>query len=224
MTVPTVTGASSSRCSAARRRWPLAARAQQPGKTARIGVFVGAGNPVMAPAYRAFLDELQKSGFSEGQNLLVDQRPTDQDLPTLTAQAAEMVRSNPDVLVALGAEPILQASLAREPAQFRSCSSPTITIRLHGATCRAWPTPGGNATGVFLRQTELAEKQVELLTQAFPGRTRLAVLWDDISAAPVRGCGTARQSCSAFRFSRSKMDRPPYDIEARLPEHGECRN
>ena len=42
--------------------------------------------------------------------------------------------------------------------------------------------PGGNVTGIFLRQTELAEKQVELLTRGVPDRKRLAVLWDDISA------------------------------------------
>ena len=37
-------------------------------------------------------------------------------------------------------------------------------------------------TGIFLRQTELAEKQVELLSEAFPDRKRLAVLWDAVSA------------------------------------------
>jgi ABC-type uncharacterized transport system substrate-binding protein len=42
--------------------------------------------------------------------------------------------------------------------------------------------PDGNVTGVFLRQTELAEKQTELLWQAFPDRTRIGILWDAISA------------------------------------------
>jgi hypothetical protein len=43
--------------------WPLAARAQQASKAARIGIFVGANNPVIGPAYRAFLDELRRAGF-----------------------------------------------------------------------------------------------------------------------------------------------------------------
>ena len=42
--------------------------------------------------------------------------------------------------------------------------------------------PGGNITGIVSLQTELAAKQVELLTQALPDRTRLAILWDAISA------------------------------------------
>ena len=42
--------------------------------------------------------------------------------------------------------------------------------------------PDGNVTGVFLRQTELAEKQTEQLWQAFPDRTRIGILWDALSA------------------------------------------
>ena len=42
--------------------------------------------------------------------------------------------------------------------------------------------PGGNIIGIVSLQTELAAKQVELLTQALPDRTRLAILWDAISA------------------------------------------
>ena len=64
------------RCWAPRRLskpWPL--RAQQAGKTFRIGVFSGSpDNPIMGPAYRAFLEELQKLGFTEGQNLTVEFR------------------------------------------------------------------------------------------------------------------------------------------------------
>jgi putative ABC transport system substrate-binding protein len=165
----------------------------------------------MAPAYRAFLDELRRSGFSEGQNLIVDQRPTDQDLPTLTAQAAEMVRTNPDVLVALGAEPALQAFTRA------SRTAPIVFVAnnydpIARGYVRSLANPGGNATGVFLRQTELAEKQVELLTQAFPGRARLAVLWDDISAAQFEAA-ERRAKLLGLAVRSLKMGQPPYDIE-----------
>jgi putative ABC transport system substrate-binding protein len=59
--------------------WPLAARAQQTGRAARIGVFTGATIPVMATAYRAFVDELRRLGFGEGQNLIIELRPGDQE-------------------------------------------------------------------------------------------------------------------------------------------------
>jgi DNA-binding LacI/PurR family transcriptional regulator len=92
--------------------FPLAARAQPAGKIARIGIFAGAANPVIAAAYRAFLDELRKAGFNEDQNLLVDHRPTDQDSSSLSADAAEMIRSKVDVIVATGSEAALQAAVA----------------------------------------------------------------------------------------------------------------
>jgi putative ABC transport system substrate-binding protein len=190
---------------------PLAVRAQQPGKPARIAVFAGAENPVMAPAYRAFVNELRKSGFNEGENLVVDQRPTDQDLPALTAQAAEMVRANPDVLVALGAEPALQAFMQASrtiPVVFVANNYDPIAQ----GYVRSLANPGGNATGVFLRQTELAEKQVELLTQAFPDRTRMAVLWDDTSAAQFEAA-ERRAKLLRLEVQSLKMDHPPYDIE-----------
>ncbi len=74
--------------------------------------------------------------------------------------------------------------------------------------------PGRNVTGVSLRQTELAEKQVELLTQAFPDRTRLAVLWDHVSAHQFEAAQRRAETCCAWRCISRKMENPPYDIAA----------
>ena len=192
--------------------WSFAARAQQPGKPARIGVFGSAGNPVMGPAYRAFLEELRKSGFNEGQNLVVDQKPTDQNLSALNEQAAEMVRADPDVLVALGAEPVLQAVLRASqtiPIVFVANNYDPIARGYVKSLAR----PGGNATGVFLRQTELAEKQVELLRQAFPDRSRLAVLWDNTSVSQFEAA-ERRAALLRLEVGSHKLENPPYDIDA----------
>ena len=72
---------------------PPAADAQMAaGKPARVGLFAS-DNPVMGPATDAFLDELRRAGFVEGQNLTVDRRSTAQDLTAFQVQAAEMVRT-----------------------------------------------------------------------------------------------------------------------------------
>jgi putative tryptophan/tyrosine transport system substrate-binding protein len=73
--------------------------------------------------------------------------------------------------------------------------------------------PDGNVTGVFLRQTELAEKQTELLWQAFPNRTRIGILWDDISADQF---SAAERWAKIFglRVHPLKLENPPYDFEA----------
>src|SRR5262249_43918121 len=90
--------------------WPLAARAQQAGRIYRIGFFggfsVGAPGPetVMGLGYPAFRDELRKRGFIDGRNLVVELRSTRQEASRLYADAAELVRSNVDVIVAAGPE------------------------------------------------------------------------------------------------------------------------
>ena len=73
--------------------------------------------------------------------------------------------------------------------------------------------PGGNATGIFLRQTELAEKQVELLSEAFPDRKRLAVLWDTVSADQFK-FAERRAKVLGLQVRSQKMENPPYDFEA----------
>jgi putative ABC transport system substrate-binding protein len=90
--------------------WPLGSRAQ-PGMR-RIGVLAAAAdNPIMGPAYRAFLDELRTLGFEQGQNLAVEHRSTERDFAALSADARELVRGKVDALVALGAEPSLKACI-----------------------------------------------------------------------------------------------------------------
>jgi len=91
--------------------WPLSARAQQLlNKLARIGLLQPSlDNPVVARGYPAFLDELKKSGFSEGQNLTIQFVRLDQDTQSLFAQTAELVRTNVDLVVTAGSETALQA-------------------------------------------------------------------------------------------------------------------
>jgi ABC-type uncharacterized transport system substrate-binding protein len=190
---------------------PVAAWAQQSAKPARIGVFASANNPIMEPAYRAFLEELRRAGFNQGQNLVVDLKPTDQDL-SLPEQAAAMVRANADVLVALGSEQALQSCIRASrtiPIVFVANNYDPIARGYVQSLAR----PGGNVTGVSLRQTELAEKQVELLTQAFPDRARLAVLWDYVSAHQFEAA-ERRAKLQRLTVHSRKMENPPYDLAA----------
>ena len=188
---------------------PISARAQQP--TKRLAIFTAsAANPVMGLASKGFFDELRKSGFIEGRNLIVDRKPSDLDHSALGAQAAAMARANPDVLVALGSEPLLDAFVQA------SKTIPIVFVAnnydpLAGGYVQSLAKPGRNITGVFLRQTELAEKQVELLTQAFPDRRRLAVLWDHISVEQFEGA-RRRAGLQHLEFLSRKMENPPYDF------------
>src|SRR5271169_2550858 len=129
--------------------WPLAAWAQQlAGRTAKIGLIQASlADPVVARGYPAFLDELKKSGFSEGQNLTIEIARLDQDAQRLFADTAGLVRSNVELLVAEGSEIALKAAIA---------ASPTIPIVLwansfdpiSGGYVKSLAHPGGNITGI----------------------------------------------------------------------------
>jgi putative tryptophan/tyrosine transport system substrate-binding protein len=196
--------------------WPLAARAQQGERVRRVGVIgprpenagfsggVGAGYPAM-------LDELRKLGFSEGRNLAAEFRSVEQEPRSVYAAAVELVRSNPDVLVAIGPELGLQAVVA---------ATSTIPIVIAAFNydpiargyVKSLAQPGGNITGVFLRLPELAEKQVELLTQTFPDRTRLALLWDDLSSDQFSAAERRAKSLH-LQALPMRLERPPYDFD-----------
>ena len=192
--------------------WPIGARAQQSGNVARIGVFAGATNPVMAQPYRAFLEELGRFGFNEDQNLTIDLHRSDQDLPALSKQAADTVRANVNALAALGSEPVLHACVAATrtiPIVFVANNyDPIARGYVHSLA-----KPGGNVTGVFLRQTELAEKQVELLKEAFPGRTKLAVWWDKVSADQFVAA-EHRAKVMGLEVQSDELRDPPYRFDA----------
>ena len=194
--------------------WPLAARAQQlAGRTARIGFLrTSLDDPVTALGYPAFLDELKKSGFSEGQNLTIEAVRIDQDAQRLFAETADLVRSNVELLVTTGTEIALQAAIAASktiPIVFWANNFDPIA---HGYV-KSLARPGGNITGVVSLQTELAAKQVELLTEAFPERTRLTVLYDGNSADQFNAA--QRQANLLHLGVRSvKLENPPYDFDA----------
>jgi putative ABC transport system substrate-binding protein len=194
--------------------WPLKARAQQAGRTYRVGFFAGAldSSGVMALGYPAFRDELRKRGFIDGRNLVIEFRSTRQEASRLHADAAELVRSNVDLIVAAGPEVAVKAALA---------ASRTVPIVMwannfdplsHGYV-QSLARPGGNVTGLFTRQPELAAKQVEILKEAFADRTRLTALWDALSADQLGGAERAAKSLY-LTLRTLKLENPPYDIAA----------
>ena len=196
-------------CSAA-LTWPFRARAQQAERVPRVG-FLGPQPRTTSPMvdyYQAFSSQLEKNGFREGQNIIIEYRATDDPRGPFVG-AAELMRTQPDLLVAAGSEVALQALVA---------ASGHIPIVMFAANFdpieRGYVTslakPGGNITGVISRPLDLARKQIDLLRQVFPDRNRLAVLYDtqsaDQFAAAEQGAKSLNLQVQAF-----KVD-PAYDF------------
>jgi putative ABC transport system substrate-binding protein len=193
--------------------WPLAARAERLAGTAWIGIIQASlDDPLVGRGYPVFLNELKKSGFNEGQNLTIEVVRSDQDAERIFAETANLVRSNFELLIATGPEIALQAAMA---------ASATIPIVMWAINydpiargyVKSLTQPGGNITGIIALQTELAAKQVELLTQALPGRTRLAILWDGV-AYDTFGAAERQARSLHLDVQSLKLENPPYDFDA----------
>jgi len=154
--------------------WPLAARGQQRAKVARIG-YLGLG-PASAWSSRveALRAGLRDLGFIEGRNIVIEFRWADtvDELPTL---AAELVRMHVDVIFASSStlvEPARQATQTI-PIVFSNHADPVGVGHV-----ASLPWPGGNITGLSMLLTDLAVKELEILTQALPQVKRIGVLWN----------------------------------------------
>jgi len=192
--------------------WPGCLSAQQSGRPFRIGLVMGTNPQVYTPARAAFVDEMRKSGFVEGQHFTLDARSNQADPPKLLAIMTEIAASKADVIIAGGTDQTLRAAVTAAP------TTPIVMWAnnfdpIAGGYVQSLAKPGGNVTGVFTRQPELAEKQVELLREAFPQRKRLAIVWDAQTADQFEAA-ERRARLLGFDVSPHKLDGMPYDIPA----------
>ncbi len=150
---------------------PLAAEAQQAAKIVRIGYLDLAAPPQRREAFRHGLRDL---GYVEGRNVVIEYRSAEGKPERLPTLAAELVALKVDVIVAQGTPQALAAKQATRtlPIVFAGVPDP-VTTGLVTSLAR----PGGNVTGTSLLAPELVGKRLEQLTQAVPGVSRVAVLW-----------------------------------------------
>jgi ABC-type uncharacterized transport system substrate-binding protein len=192
--------------------WPLAARAQQSSRVFRIG-FLGVSRdaPGMAEGLQDFSNELEKNGFSYGQNLTIEYRRID-DPRGVSVAGAELLHARLDLIVAQGPEVVLRAVI--DPSH----STPIVLQAINfDPVARGYVAslarPGGNITGLFYQRAELAAKKVELLTQALPGRTSLGILWDALVTDEFEAARHAAKALG-LELHALKLEKPPYDFTA----------
>jgi len=158
--------------------WPLAARAQEPGRTYRLGGL----SPSLreTPQNVALFEELRRSGFIEGQNLTIDWRVYGQRVELVSEFATELVRARADVIVAGGDFGIRAAQQATATIPIVGFTDDMLGSRLVSSLAH----PGGNTTGVSLLATDLDGKRQEILIEAAPGVRRMAAFADIGTSSP----------------------------------------
>jgi putative ABC transport system substrate-binding protein len=180
--------------------WPLAARAQQH-KMLRVG-FVGM-QPREAPHYTNFLKRMAELGYQEGRNFTFDYIQTP-DVEGYDRNYRELAGHSIDVFLAVGNEPALRAALSAargRPIAFLAVDFDPLARGYVTNLSR----PGGNVTGIFVRQVELAAKRVEIAREAFPSATVVGIAFD----------GTSREQGEAAYEGARKLGLEPRLIEVK---------
>ena len=153
--------------------WPLAARAQQPGKLPTIG-FLGSTTPAAQNQLTAaFVQRLRDLGWIEGRTVTIEYRWAEGRSERLAEFAAEFVRLKVDVILTHNTPPVLAAKEATSviPIVFATAADPVGT-----GVVASLPRPGSNVTGLSSQTPDLVGKQIELLREVVPGVRRFAIL------------------------------------------------
>jgi len=152
--------------------WPLAARAQQPGKVPTIG-FLGANPLIESERVAAFVQRLRELGWIEGRTVSIEYRWAEGRSEGYAENAAELVRLKVDVIVTSTTPPSLAAKRATAviPIVFAAANDP-IGTGLVASLAR----PGGNVTGLANQMSDTSGKKLEFLREVVPGLRRLAIM------------------------------------------------
>ena len=150
--------------------WPLAALAQQAGRTYRLGCLL----PSPPNEYVAFFDGLRRRGFIEGQNLTVEYRAYGQHVDLIPQYAAELVKARVDVIVGSGDEAVRAIQQATKTIPIVAIGVDMLGSGLVTSLAR----PDGNTTGVSMLAVESDGKRQDILIEAVPGLRLMAVLTD----------------------------------------------
>jgi len=152
---------------------PLVAEAQQAANVTRIG-YLSHNLAASSHLRDAFLQGLRELGYVEGRNVVIEYRYAEGKPERLPALAAELVALKVDVIVTVSNTTALAAKQATRtvPIVFTAVANPVAA-----GIVTSLARPGGNLTGLASLGSELVGKRLELVKQAVPGVSRVAVLW-----------------------------------------------
>jgi len=162
--------------------WPLAARAQQPERMRRIGVLsaLAETDPQWRDHARAFRRGLQDLGWIEGRNIRVDYRWTAGDVMRMGISASELVRLTPDVILTTNTP---TTSAVRQETRTIPIVFVTVSDPIGSGFVVSLARPDTNVTGFTTVESPMAGKWLELLKEIAPRVTRVAIMFNPVTAS-----------------------------------------
>ena len=151
-----------------------AADAQQTASPRRIGVLL-AGFSLESKETREFQQGLRDVGYTEGRDVVIEWRSANGDYDRIPELVADLVQRKPDVIV-VDSTPGVQAAM-RATSTIPIVMA-TVADPVGSGLVANLAHPGGNVTGLTIMTTDLTAKRLQLLKEAVPRATRVAVLWN----------------------------------------------
>jgi putative ABC transport system substrate-binding protein len=182
--------------------WPLAAHAQQAGKSPTIGI-LGSDSAAWSRLVSALLQRLRELGYIENRTIAIEYRWTEGRNERYAAMAAELVGLNVDIIVALGTPAVVAA---RKATAVISIVFPIASDPVGDGLVASLARPGGNVTGLSNQQPDLAGKRLEILQEIIPGFSRLAVLANGLSPTAILNVGEVQAAALQLGLEVNTLD------------------
>jgi putative ABC transport system substrate-binding protein len=200
---------------------PFACYPQKPAKVWRIGLLSGGPRPADGAPPVALRRALEKLGYVDGKDVTFTGRWAEANSERLPGFAAELVGLDVDLLLTIGAP-------AAEAAKKATSTIPVVFVGPGDAAdtglVKSLARPEANVTGISDPATELSTKRLELLKEAVPRATRVAVIWNADDRAMTLRYGKVEKAARDLRVTIEPLGvRNPGDIDAALATMSEKR-
>jgi putative ABC transport system substrate-binding protein len=159
------------------------AQAQQEATPRHIAVILVGLSPQSSAAH-AFREGLRDAGYTEGRDVVLDWRSAKGDYAQLPAMVADVVRTEPDIIV-------VESTIAMSAVKRATSSIPIVMTvvadPVGSGLVESLARPGGNITGLSMMMPDILTKRLQLLKEAMPGLKRLGVLRNPSEAWHSKG-------------------------------------
>ena len=183
---------------------PGTSEAQQAGKTYRLGFLSATSAARFVDQVDAFRQGLRDFGYVEGKNVTIEFRYADDRYDRLAVLAAELAQLKVDAIVTSGTPATLAIKKATTtiPVVVAIIGDPVPT-----GVVASYARPGGNITGLSYHFPELMAKRVDVLKEAVPRLTRVAILRNPKNQTAPSALGAIEQMARAL-----KLELNPFDV------------